>query len=99
MTAFTATFFLGTKTHVRGNASVNPVLYVEPDGEHRPGYITFQLDSKLSIDEQLKVAARFATAVAAWRDEIALRADQQRTATDELEAARAEIARLKAKAA
>ncbi|MFD6022995.1 hypothetical protein ACFWGL_41730 [Streptomyces sp. NPDC060286] len=57
---------------------------MEPDGEHRPGYITFQLDSKLSIDEQLEIADRFAKAVTSWRDEIAARADQQRTAADEL---------------
>lgn len=74
------------------------MLYVEPDGEHRPGYITFQLDSKLSIDEQLEIADRFAKAVTSWRDEIAARADQQRSAADELEAARAKIARLKAEA-
>ncbi|MGW1696497.1 hypothetical protein [Streptomyces sp. NPDC002399] len=71
---------------------------MEPDGEHRPGYITFQLDSKLSIDEQLEIADRFAKAVTSWRDEIAARADQQRSAADELEAARAKIARLKAEA-
>ncbi|MFE6684635.1 hypothetical protein [Streptomyces sp. NPDC057729] len=71
---------------------------MEPDGEHRPGYITFQLDSKLSIDEQLEIADRFAKAVTSWRDEIAARVDQQRTAADELEAARAKIARLKAEA-
>ncbi|MCX5158138.1 hypothetical protein OOK39_02330 [Streptomyces sp. NBC_00264] len=98
MSAYTATFFLGMKAHFRGNTSVHPVFYVEPDGEHRPGYLTFQLDSKLSVDEQLEIADRFATAVTAWRDEIAARADQQRTATDELNAARAEIARLKAEA-
>ncbi|MCX4849786.1 hypothetical protein [Streptomyces sp. NBC_00893] len=98
MSAYTATFFLGMKAHFRGNTSVHPVFYVEPDGEHRPGYLTFQLDSKLSVDEQLKVADRFAQAVTAWRDEIAARADQQRTAADELDAAREEIARLKAEA-
>ncbi|MFF8297683.1 hypothetical protein ACF07M_20115 [Streptomyces globisporus] len=98
MSAFTATFFLGTKTNIRGNASVHPVLYVEPDGEHRPGYVTFQIDAKLSVDEQLAIAERFAAAVGAWRDGIAARAEQERTATDELAAARAEIARLKAEA-
>lgn len=98
MSAFTATFFLGPKTHVRGNTSVHPVLYVEPDGEHRPGYVTFQIDSKLSVDEQLKIAERFAAAVGEWRDGIAARAAQERTAADELAAAREEIARLKAEA-
>ncbi|MEU2674786.1 hypothetical protein ABZ622_39350 [Streptomyces sp. NPDC007164] len=98
MSAYTATYFLGTKAHFRGNVSVHPALYVEPDGKHRPGYVTFQLDSEISIDEQLKVADRFAKAVSAWRDELATRADQQRTAADELEAAQAEIARLKAEA-
>ncbi|MFJ1696226.1 hypothetical protein ACIOHC_13905 [Streptomyces sp. NPDC088252] len=96
--SYTATFFLGAKAHFRGKASVHPVLYVEPDGENRPGHITFQLDSELSTDEQLKVADWFAKAVTAWRDEIAVRADQQRTTADELEAARKEIARLKAEA-
>ncbi|MGW1102775.1 hypothetical protein [Streptomyces sp. NPDC002540] len=98
MSAYTATFFLGTKAHFRGNTSVHPVFYVEPDGEHRPGYLTFQLDSKLSIEEHLEIADQFAQAVTAWRDEIAARADQQRTAADELNAAREEIARLKAEA-
>lgn len=98
MSAYTATFFLGMKAHFRGNTSVVPVFYVEPDGKHAPGYITFQLDSELSVDEHLKVADRFAEAVTAWRDEIAARADQQRTAADELEAARDEIACLKAAA-
>ncbi|MEU2799016.1 hypothetical protein [Streptomyces sp. NPDC007117] len=95
MSAFTATFFLGPKTHVRGSASVHPVLYVEPDGQHRPGYVTFQIDAKLSVDEQLAIAERFASAVAGWRDGIAERAARERTAADELAAARAEIARLK----
>jgi hypothetical protein len=94
--SYSLTFFIGEKTHVRGSASVNPVLYVEPDGHHGPGYITFQLDSKLSIDEQLKVADRFANSVAAWRDELAARVEQERTAVNELAAAREEIARLKA---
>ena len=98
MSAFTATFFLGTKTHVRGNVSVHPVLYVEPDGEHRPGYVTFQIDPKLGVDEQLKIAEQFAAAVGTWRDGIAARAERERTATDELATARAEIARLKAEA-
>lgn len=98
MSSYTATFFLGTRTHVRGNASVHPVLYVEPDGQHHPGYITFQIDSKLTVEEQLNVAERFVAGVAAWRDGIAARADQERTASDELAKAREEIARLKAEA-
>lgn len=98
MSYFTATFFLNAKTHVRGSASVHPVLYVEPDGEHQPGYVTFQIDSKLSIDEQLAIAERLAAGVASWRDGIAARAEQERTAADELATARAEIARLKAEA-
>jgi hypothetical protein len=98
MSRFTATFFLGKPSHFRATLSVSPVFYVEPDGEHRAGYVTFQLDSKLSIDEQLKVVDRFAKAAAAWRDDIAARATRERTAVDELEAARAEIARLKAEA-
>ncbi|MFJ6143082.1 hypothetical protein ACIQH7_05750 [Streptomyces anulatus] len=96
MSAFTATFFLGKKTHVRGSASVHPVLYVEPDGQHLPGYVSFQIDSKLSVDEQLAIAERFASAVAGWRDGIAERAARERTAADELAAAREEIAHLKA---
>ncbi|MFB7500092.1 hypothetical protein ACFC09_36335 [Streptomyces sp. NPDC056161] len=94
--SYSLTFFIGEKTHIRGVASVDPALYVEPDGHHAPGYITFQLDWKLSIDEQLEVADRFAASVAAWRDELAARVEQERTAVNELADARAEIARLKA---
>lgn len=92
-----ATFFLGPKSHVRGSGSL-PVLYVEPDGQHQGVLVAFHLDAKLSADEQLKVANQFAKAVTAWRDELASLADQQRTAVDELAAAREEIARLKAEA-
>ncbi|MGW2594837.1 hypothetical protein ACWCXC_31855 [Streptomyces sp. NPDC001515] len=94
--SYSATYFVNAATHVRGNASARPVLYVEPDGQHQSGYVTFQIDSKLPVDEQLAIADHFAAATAAWRDKIAARVEQERTATDELEAARAEIARLKA---
>ncbi|MEU2484043.1 hypothetical protein ABZ593_05445 [Streptomyces sp. NPDC012617] len=96
MSYYTATFFVDTKTHVRSSAIAHPTFYVEPAGNG--GYITFQMDSKLSADERLDLADKFASAAVAWRDQIAAQADEQRTATDELAAARAEIARLKAAA-
>ncbi|MGW6741728.1 hypothetical protein ACWGDX_13535 [Streptomyces sp. NPDC055025] len=98
MNSFTATYFLDKKSDFRGNSSVHPVFYVEPNGEHRNGYITLQIDANLSADEQLKIADRLADAAGAWRDGLAARADSERTAADELAEAHAEIARLKAEA-
>lgn len=95
MNNYTTTVFLDSRLHVRGNSSIPPVLYVEPDGEHRSACITFQIDHRIPAAEQLKVAERFAKGVDAWRAGIAARVEQERTAADELAEARAEIARLK----
>lgn len=52
--------------------------------------------SGIPVDKQLAVADRVLAGVQRWRDNIAAAAERQRTATDELAAAREEIARLKA---
>lgn len=49
-----------------------------------------------SADDQLVIADRVLAGVQRWRDGIAGAAEEQRTAADELAAAREEIARLKA---
>ncbi|MFF8839612.1 hypothetical protein [Streptomyces sp. NPDC015130] len=93
--SFSATWFLNPKTSVRSSAAVGPVLYIEPDGTAY-GSISLQMQGRLTLDEQVQIADRIASEVTRWRDEIAARADRERTATDELAEARAEIARLKA---
>lgn len=54
--------------------------------------------SAMPIEQQLAVADRVLAGVQRWRDGIAEYAEEQRTAADELAAAHAEIARLKAEA-
>jgi hypothetical protein len=99
MNAYTHTYFLDGKLHVRGSAgagaSMPSVLYVEPDGQHRGASISFHIDSKLSAAEQAEIAERFAQGVTTWAAEVRARADAERTAADELTEARAEIARFK----
>lgn len=98
MTAYASTFFIGPETSIRGGTTPIPFLCVEPDGRFGPGNVTFQFSNGANREDVLAAADRFLAVVTAWRDEIAADAEQQRTASDELEAARAEIARLKAEA-
>ncbi|MFD3568502.1 hypothetical protein [Streptomyces sp. NPDC058667] len=95
--SFNATWFLNPKTTIRSSTTVGPVLYIEPDGMAH-GAINLQMKHDVTLDEQVQIADRFAAEVTRWRDEIAARADRERTAADELAEARAEIARLKAEA-
>lgn len=96
MSAYHITVFLDRKTNVRGTGMPNPVLHVEPDGWHGPGDVSFQMHRNLTADERVKVAEEFLKSVTAWRNQIVGEVDQERTAVDELAAAREEIARLKA---
>lgn len=98
MSSYNATFFLAAEANAHGNASVYPVLYIEPDGRYGGGRIVFQIPAELAPDEQVKVAERILAGVTGWRDEIVAKVKGERTAADELEAARAEIARLKTEA-
>lgn len=98
MSNYMITVFLDTKTHVRGTGMPHPVLHVEPDGWHGPGDISFQMKQGLSPDDRVKVAEEFLEKVTAWRNEIVGAVERERTAVDELAAAREEIARLKAEA-
>lgn len=95
MSHFNATFFLERNADVRGSCPPNACLYVQPDGG-RSGSINFQVDSKLSPDEQVAIAEAFVRGVMRWRDSVIEYAERERTAADELVAAREEIARLKA---
>lgn len=98
MSAYQTTFFLEARTHVRGNGLPNPVLYVEPDGWHGPGCISLQVRNNVTAEERVQIAENFLKGVTAWRDSIVEQAERERTAADELELARAEIARLKSEA-
>lgn len=96
MSNYSLTIFLEPSTNVRGSGMPNPVLYVEPDGWHGPGNVTFQIRNQYSAEDRVKIAEQFLKGVQAWRDEIVAEDERQRTAADELAEARAEIARLKA---
>ncbi|WP_406325870.1 hypothetical protein OG784_13060 [Streptomyces sp. NBC_01617] len=98
MSSYNATFFLTPQADARGNASVHPVLYIEPDGWHGSGSVVLQMPTGLTDEEQVTVAERILAGVTGWRDEIVAKVERDRTAADELTAARAEIARLKAEA-
>ncbi|WP_385618661.1 hypothetical protein PXH67_06500 [Streptomyces sp. P8-A8] len=98
MSSYNATFFLAAEATAHGNASVHPVLYIEPDGWSAGGRVSLQIPTSLTQEERVQVADRILAGVAGWRDEIVANAEQERTAANELEAARAEIARLKAEA-
>lgn len=98
MSRYTATYFLDGKTNFRGSDAANPSFYIEPEGWHQGGYVTLLFSTGTSLDDQLQIAERLAQAAIEWRDSLAARADAARTAASELEAARAEIARLKAEA-
>lgn len=98
MNSYMMTVFLGAKTSVRGSASPVPVLRVEAAGYRGPADVAFQMHHSLTLEERVKVVEGFAKNVLEWRDEVVAYAERQRTATDELAAAREEIARLKAEA-
>ncbi|MFC8272323.1 hypothetical protein ACFUJR_07225 [Streptomyces sp. NPDC057271] len=67
-------------------------------GRHSGNELQMLFRSEMPIEQQLAVADRVLAGVQQWRDGIAEYAERQRTAADELAAAHAEIARLKAEA-
>lgn len=95
MSYFAATFFLEKNVSVRGSGTPNASLYVTPAAS-QGGYITFQIDDAMPIDDQVSIAETFLKGVQRWRDQLVENAQRRRTAEDELVAAREEIARLKA---
>ena len=88
-----------TKTGT-ANAHMPPLATLSLRPSERPdcNELSMTFPSGMPIEDQLAVADRVLASVQRWRDGIAEYADQHRTAADELEAARAEIARLKAEA-
>jgi hypothetical protein len=98
VSAYHITVFLDGKTNVRGTGMPNPVLHVEPDGWHGPGDVAFQMRQGVTAEERVKIADEFLKSVTAWRDQIVGEVERERTAVDELAAAREEIARLKSQA-
>jgi hypothetical protein len=73
-------------------------LSLRSDGAATSSEFQMLFPSNMPIEQQLAIANRVLAGVQRWRDGVAEYAEQQRTAADELEAARAEIARLKAEA-
>ena len=71
-------------------------LSLRPSNDPRASDLEMLFPSNMPVDKQLAVADRVLAGVQRWRDGIAQAAEQQRTAADELAAAREEIARLKA---
>lgn len=73
-------------------------LTLRPGGRGNTNELQMLFHQSTPVEQQLAVADRVLAAVQSWRDGIAEHAKEQRTAGDELAAARAEIARLKAEA-
>jgi hypothetical protein len=71
-------------------------LSLRASSDPRSPELQMLFPSRMPIEQQLAVADRVLAGVQRWRDGIAEYADRQRTAADELAAAREEIARLKA---
>ena len=94
-----ATSFWTDRTYVDAGFRQNSSLTIYPDGQHQGSDITLLFPLNTTPDEQLAIAEKVLAGVQQWRDGIAAYAEQQRTAADELEAARAEIARLKSEVA
>lgn len=75
-----------------------PSLNIHPEGQNRGSDFTLLFPLRTSAATQLEVADKVLAGVQKWRDQIAAQADRERTAEDELTAAREEIARLRAEA-
>ena len=93
-----ATSFWTSKAYVDKGFRPNPSLNIHPEGQHRGGAIEILFQLRTTPDEQLAIAEEVLAGVQKWRDDIAAYAEQQRTATDELERLRAELAAAKAEA-
>lgn len=89
------TTFWGPNTEVRSSPPPISSLYIDPDGMSAGAHLSLLFASDVPLPEQVAIADRVLAGVQRWRDGIAQAADRQRTAEDELAAARAEIARLK----
>lgn len=89
------TAFWGPKTEVHSSPPPISSLYIDPDGMSAGAHLSVLFASDVTLTEQVAIADRVLAGVQSWRDGIAAAAERERTAEDELAAARAEIARLK----
>jgi len=89
------TAFWGPNTEVRSSPPPISSLYIDPDGMSTGAHLSLLFASDVPLPEQVALADRVLAGVQRWRDGIAEKAERERTAEDELAAARAEIARLK----
>jgi hypothetical protein len=88
--------FWSEKATATSGVSPLSTLTFYPDGQYRGSEVAFRFESDTSVEQQLAIADRVLAGVQAWRDGIAAYATRQRTAEDELAAARARIAELEA---
>ncbi|CAL9665693.1 hypothetical protein SUDANB145_07384 (plasmid) [Streptomyces sp. enrichment culture] len=93
------TAFWAAKADVRSSPPSLASLYIDPAGMGGSTSLCLMFDSKTELDQQVAIADRVLAGVQRWRDGIVEAADRERTAEDELAAARAEIARLKGETA
>jgi len=91
-----ATAFWTDQAHVSTGVGRAPQLNIQPEGEHRGTDMDINFRLHTTPEQALAIADKVLAGVQKWRDQIAADAERERTAADELEAARAEIARLKA---
>ncbi|MFJ1964857.1 hypothetical protein [Streptomyces massasporeus] len=90
------TVFLARSAEVRSSAPPSSSLYIDAAGMSGAHHLSLLFTSTTPVAEQVQVAERVLAGVQRWRDGIVGYADQQRSAEEELAAAREEIARLKA---
>jgi len=93
-----ATSFWTDRVWVDPGFSSEPTLNIHPEGQNRGSDFTLLFPLRTPTETQLRIADEVLAGVQKWRDLIAARAEQERTAENELAAAREEIARLKAAA-
>lgn len=92
------TTFWTDKVWVDPGFSSEPSLNIHPEGQNRGSDFTLLFPLRTPVEAQLQIADEVLAGVQKWRDQIAATAERERTAEDELAAAREEIARLRADA-
>ncbi|WP_411078494.1 hypothetical protein [Streptomyces sp. cmx-10-25] len=92
------TIFWDHRAEVRSSPPPLGSLYIDAAGTGDGTHVSMLFGHDMPLDEQVAIADRVLAGVQRWRDGIAETAERQRSAEDELAAARAEIARLKGEA-
>lgn len=90
------TVFLDAHADARGSAPLSS-LWIYADASQSTS-ITLQFPKGTPLDDQARAAESLLSGVKRWRDDLVARAEEERTAANELAEARAEIERLKSEA-